>query len=69
MPLFGGVKVLGQLGNWDLALLDTIAKETSVTHGNPNGVDDNLLVGADLLWRTASFRGDKNLSLGAWASW
>ncbi len=38
------------------------------TRGDPAGERDNSLIGADALWQTSSFRGDKNLSLGAWAA-
>ncbi len=41
---------------------------TMVTNGDPNGVDDNALLGFDLLWQTPTFRGDKNLSIGAWTA-
>jgi len=40
-----------------------------VTDGDPEGVRDNSLGGIDILWRTSTFRGNKNLSLGAWAAW
>lgn len=38
------------------------------TRGDPDGVADNALAGLDALWQTSSFRGDKNLSFGAWAA-
>jgi Domain of unknown function (DUF5916) len=38
-----------------------------ITHGNPLGVGDNTFVGTDALWKTATFSGDKNLNLSAWA--
>jgi hypothetical protein len=38
------------------------------TRGDPDGVEDNALAGLDALWQTSSFRGDKNLSFGAWAA-
>ncbi|MGH8370334.1 MAG: DUF5916 domain-containing protein, partial [Gammaproteobacteria bacterium] len=38
-----------------------------VTHGDPSGTSDNTFTGTDLLWKTASFDGDKNLNLSAWA--
>lgn len=40
-----------------------------VTDGDPEGVRDNSLGGIDLLWRTSTFRENKNLSFGAWAAW
>jgi len=39
------------------------------TDGDPEGVRDNSLGGADILWRTSTFRGTKNLSIGGWAAW
>jgi Domain of unknown function (DUF5916) len=39
---------------------------TLVTHGDPSGVESNTLLGFDTVWRTPSFRGNKNLLLGAW---
>ncbi len=41
---------------------------TIVTDGDPDGVHSNSLMGFDALWQTSTFRGDKNLSLGAWAA-
>ncbi|MGA9851346.1 MAG: DUF5916 domain-containing protein [Gammaproteobacteria bacterium] len=40
---------------------------TLITHGDPLGISDNTFVGTDALWQTASFTGDKNLNLAAWA--
>jgi len=40
---------------------------TLITHGNPTGMGDNSFVGTDALWKTATFTGDKNLNLSAWA--
>jgi hypothetical protein len=39
------------------------------TGGDPDGVHENALLGVDALWQTSTFRGDKNLSFGAWAAW
>ncbi|HHQ48585.1 MAG TPA: hypothetical protein ENK19_06840, partial [Acidobacteria bacterium] len=41
---------------------------TIVTDGDPDGVHDNTLVGVDALWRTSTFRGSKNFSVGGWAA-
>lgn len=38
------------------------------TDGNPSGVGQNTLVGIDALWQTSTLRGDKNFSVGAWAT-
>ncbi len=40
-----------------------------VTDGDPDGVHDNTLGGVDVLWRTSTFLGDKNFSVGGWAAW
>ncbi len=41
---------------------------TIATDGDPDGVHDNTLIGFDALWRTSTFRGDKNFSVGGWAA-
>ncbi len=38
------------------------------TNGDPNGASSNSLAGADAVWQTASFQGDKNLGFGLWAT-
>ncbi len=38
------------------------------TNGDPDGVHQNTLLGMDALWRTSTFRGDKNLILGTWVA-
>ena len=38
------------------------------TNGDPNGVSSNSLAGLDVVWRTSTFRGDKNFTVGAWAA-
>ncbi len=40
-----------------------------LTDGDPDGVHDDTLAGFDVLWRSSSFRGDKNLAVGGWAAW
>jgi hypothetical protein len=41
---------------------------TLVTNGDPEGTQRNTLAGFDAVWRTSTFRGDKNLLLGAWTA-
>jgi hypothetical protein len=41
---------------------------TIATDGNPDGVSSNSLVGVDAIWRTSTFHGDKNFTVGAWAA-
>ena len=38
-----------------------------LTNGNPDGIHRNSLFGFDAVWRTSTFRGNKNLLLGGWA--
>ena len=38
------------------------------THGDPTGLGENWLAGADAVWQTSELRGDQNLSTGAWWS-
>ncbi|HEY3171755.1 MAG TPA: DUF5916 domain-containing protein, partial [Thermoanaerobaculia bacterium] len=38
------------------------------TGGDPDGIHDNSLAGTDAVWRTSTFQGDKNLSVGGWAA-
>lgn len=38
------------------------------TSGNPDGVHENSLGGIDAVWRTSTFAGDKNFSVGAWGA-
>jgi len=38
------------------------------TNGDPDSIQDNTLAGLDALWKTSTFRGDKNLSFGGWAA-
>jgi hypothetical protein len=41
---------------------------TIFTNGDPTGLGRNTLAGVDAVWRTSTFRGDKNLLLGAWTA-
>jgi len=38
------------------------------THGDPEGQRDNTLGGLDILWRTSTFNGNKNFSIGGWTA-
>jgi hypothetical protein len=38
------------------------------TNGSPDGVTDNRLSGFDVVWRTSTFAGNKNLLVGGWAA-
>jgi hypothetical protein len=39
---------------------------TIVTDGDPSGLTENRLFGADLVWQTSKLFGDKNFSTGGW---
>lgn len=41
---------------------------TILTHGDPTGTTNDSLYGADAVWQTSGFRGDKNLQTSAWAA-
>ncbi|MBS0192853.1 MAG: carbohydrate binding family 9 domain-containing protein [Proteobacteria bacterium] len=41
---------------------------TMLTRGDPTGQTDNQFEGIDAVWQTATFRGDKNLTLAGWAA-
>ena len=41
---------------------------TILTHGDPEGLRNNSLVGFDAIWRTSTFRGNKNLLVGGWTA-
>ncbi len=38
------------------------------THGDPEGLRRNSLAGFDAVWRTSSFRGNKNFLVGGWTA-
>lgn len=39
-----------------------------ITHGDPSGTQNNTFTGADAIWKTSSFQGNKNLDLFAWSA-
>src|SRR5215469_5487017 len=41
---------------------------TIFTNGSPDGVRANRLIGLDGVWRTSTFRGNKNLFIGGWTA-
>ena len=47
---------------------DQLRLGTLFTNGNPEGSGGNSLFGFDAVWRTSTFRGNKNLLAGAWAA-
>jgi hypothetical protein len=51
---------------WDAT--DRLRLGTILTRGSPDGVSDNSLAGADLVWHTSALRGSKNLTLTGWGA-
>lgn len=47
---------------------DHLRVGTLLTRGDPTGQTHNLFAGVDAVWHTATFRGDKNLTLSGWAA-
>ena len=41
---------------------------TILTHGDPAGLRRSTLAGFDAVWRTSTFRGNKNLLVGGWTA-
>ncbi len=41
---------------------------TILTHGDPTGLSQNTLAGFDAVWRTSTFRGNKNFLVGGWTA-
>ena len=41
---------------------------TILTHGDPAGLKENTLAGFDAVWRTSTFRGNKNFLVGGWTA-
>lgn len=39
-----------------------------VTNGDPQGLANKTLLGLDAVWRSSTFRGDKNLLIGLWTA-
>lgn len=39
---------------------------TIFTHGDPDGVTGNSLLGGDITWNSSQFMGDKNIQVNAW---
>lgn len=52
--------------SWDVG--EGLTLGTIVTHGDPTGQTRNTFYGADAVWQTSSFAGDKNLKASAWGA-
>ncbi|MGE0407054.1 MAG: DUF5916 domain-containing protein, partial [Candidatus Korobacteraceae bacterium] len=59
-----GTNLFAARASYDLT--DRWRLGTLVTHGDPDGIHSNALVGFDSVWRTSNFRNNKNLLLGTW---
>jgi hypothetical protein len=47
---------------------DNLRLGTILTHGDPEALLSNTLVGADAVWRTSKFLGTRSLRFGGWAA-
>lgn len=65
-PLIPGTNLLAGRISYDVN--EHLRVGTIFTHGDPEALRSNTLLGFDAVWRTSKFRGDKNLLLGAWAA-
>lgn len=45
---------------------DKLRIGTLMTHGDPDGLNDNTFAGFDGVWRTSEFQGDRNLTVSGW---
>ena len=61
-----GTNLLASRVSYDLT--DKFRIGTIFTHGDPGGVQSNGLLGFDAVWRTSTFRRNKNLFIGAWTA-
>src|SRR5947207_9173918 len=59
-----GTNLLAARVSYDVT--DKFRVGTLFTNGNPDGVRANRLMGVDAVWRTSTFRGNKNLFVGGW---
>ncbi|RPI29799.1 MAG: hypothetical protein EHM61_00190 [Acidobacteria bacterium] len=65
-PLAPGTNLFAGRASYDVN--SQLRVGSIVTHGDPNGLDQNTLTGVDAVWRTSEFRGNKNLQIGAFAA-
>src|SRR5437763_1182074 len=61
-----GTNLLASRVSYDLT--DKFRIGTIFTHGDPGDVQSNGLLGFDAVWRTSTFRRNKNLFIGAWTA-
>lgn len=61
-----GTNLLASRVSYDLT--DRFRVGGIFTNGNPSGRGRNTLAGADAVWRTSRFRGNKNLLFGGWVA-
>ncbi len=55
-------------GRFSYDITNQLRVGTIVTHGDPEGLGRNNLMGFDAVWRTSTFRGSKNLLIGGWTA-
>src|SRR5256885_995447 len=61
-----GTNLLAGRVSYDLT--DKFRVGTLFTNGNPDGIRGNRLLGLDAVWRTSTFRRNKNLFIGGWTA-
>lgn len=59
-----GTNLLAGRASYDVS--ENLRIGSIVTHGDPEALRNNTLIGLDAVWRTSKFRGNKNLTLAAW---
>lgn len=64
--LVPGTNLLASRVSYDLT--DKFRLGTIFTNGSPDGIRSNHLMGFDAVWRTSTFRGNKNLFIGGWTA-
>jgi hypothetical protein len=65
-PLAPGTNLFAGRVSYDLTRKLRVG--TILTHGDPTGLRQNTLAGFDAVWRTSTFRGNKNLLLAGWTA-
>src|SRR3954466_16360109 len=61
-----GTNLLAGRVSYDLT--DKFRVGTLFTNGDPDGIRGNRLLGLDAVWRTSTFRRNKNLFIGGWTA-
>ena len=65
-PVVSGTNLLAGRVSYDYN--DNLRIGTIFTHGDPEALRSNTLLGLDAVWRTSKFLGDKNFLVGGWTA-